>query len=76
MDTRTREVLDMALRLPPAEQEELLAELAAELGAGDESSEQAWIEEATRRWSNIAAGEAETIPWSEVRQALTRRFGV
>ncbi len=75
MESRTREVLDLALQLPPSEQEELLAELAGSLGAADEDVERAWAEEATRRWVAIASGQVETIPWQEVRSALKERLG-
>ena len=39
----------------------------------DTDVEEAWAEEAERRWREIESGAVETIPWSEVRARLFRR---
>jgi putative addiction module component (TIGR02574 family) len=76
MEARTQEILEMALQLPPGEQEELLVGLADHLSAPDPEIERAWAEEASRRWARVASGEVTTVPWSEVRDGIKRRFGV
>lgn len=38
----------------------------------DSDVEEAWAEEAERRWREIESGAVETIPWSEVRAKLFR----
>lgn len=42
-------------------------------GPPDPDVEQEWAVEAERRWREIERGEAETIPWEEVRAKLFRR---
>jgi putative addiction module component (TIGR02574 family) len=39
----------------------------------DPDVEEAWAEEEERRWREIEAGTAVTIPWEEVRRKLFRR---
>ena len=39
----------------------------------DPDVEQAWAEEAERRWAEIESGAVRTIPWEEVRARLFRR---
>lgn len=39
----------------------------------DPEVEQAWAEEAQRRWAEIESGSVRTIPWEEVRAKLFRR---
>ena len=39
----------------------------------DPDVEEAWAEEAERRWREIEAGTVQTIPWEEVRAKLFRR---
>jgi putative addiction module component (TIGR02574 family) len=39
----------------------------------DPDVEQAWADEARRRWEQIESGAVQTIPWEEVRAKLFRR---
>jgi putative addiction module component (TIGR02574 family) len=39
-------------------------------GTPDPDVEQAWAEEAERRWREIESGEVQTIPWEEVKAKL------
>ena len=39
----------------------------------DPDVEEAWAEEAERRWNEIESGAVRTIPWEEVRAKLFRR---
>lgn len=38
----------------------------------DPDVQELWAEEAERRWREIESGEAETVPWEEVRSRLFR----
>jgi putative addiction module component (TIGR02574 family) len=76
MQTSTQELLRLVQALPPDEQEELLTELALSLGTRDKEIERAWEDEALRRWLEIESGEADTIPWLQIRREITDQFGV
>ena len=39
----------------------------------DPEVEEAWAEEAERRWKEIQSGAVKTIPWEEVKAKLFRR---
>jgi putative addiction module component (TIGR02574 family) len=39
----------------------------------DADVEEAWAEEAERRWREIDSAAVETVPWEEVRAKLFRR---
>ena len=63
-----------AFELPENERATLAGLLIESLGsAPDPENEEVWAEEAERRWREIEAGEATTIPWEEVRAKLFRR---
>jgi putative addiction module component (TIGR02574 family) len=76
MQTTTQELLRLVQALPPDEQEELLTELALSLGTRDKEIERAWEDEALRRWLEIESGEADTIPWLQIRREIADQFGV
>jgi len=64
----TREILEAALNLDPAERWQLIEELAASLPSDFASPEieQSWLTEIDRRSNEIDAGTAELLVWTEV----------
>jgi putative addiction module component (TIGR02574 family) len=64
-----------AFDLPEQERAELADLLFASLeeATADPDVEAAWAAEAHRRWQEIEAGRAETVPWEEVRSKLLHR---
>jgi len=62
------EILKAALALPDDEREKLADQLWESLdGAATSEAEQAWADEIERRIDEADAGQAKTVPWSEVR---------
>jgi len=47
---------------------------ASDAEAPDQDVDALWAAEAERRWLEIESGDAETIPWEEVRARLTKRL--
>lgn len=65
-----REVFD----LPESERATLAGLLIESLEPPpDPDVEEAWAEEAERRWKEIESGAVRTIPWEEVKARLFRR---
>jgi putative addiction module component (TIGR02574 family) len=75
MESRTRDILNSALELPPEEQEALLVALADSLNTPDDEIDRAWAEESRRRWEAIQSGEAGTVSWTDVKRDLIEKFG-
>jgi putative addiction module component (TIGR02574 family) len=74
MAARVTPLLDEALDLPKDERAELAAKLVASLDdepGGDVAK--AWEDEIGRRVDRVASGEAQGIPWEQVRDELRRR---
>lgn len=71
-----QQLLLEALRLPEHERAALAGELLDSLEHDvDEDAEAAWSEEIRNRLSEVDAGRATTIPWSEARRRLHRAAG-
>ena len=75
MSPKAHELLKVALSLSESERAELAGLLLRSLEPPPEADvEEAWREEVRRRVASIDAGEAEMIPWSEVRDRLFARL--
>ena len=62
--------------LEPFQKRELLGFLVAELeGSENECLDELWLKEAQRRFEELKAGSAESIPASQVFLKLERRLG-
>lgn len=71
MTEKTREIITLALELELSERREVIAELVASLeneSSGELDPE--WSQEILRRLHEVEAGDAKTVPWSEVREGL------
>jgi putative addiction module component (TIGR02574 family) len=69
-----KEVFREAFELPESERATLAGLLIESLEPPpDPDVEEAWAEEAERRWREIESGAVPTIPWEEVRAKLFRR---
>lgn len=74
MEKDLREMFRQAFQLPESERATLAGLLIESLEpAPDSDVEEAWAEEAQRRWNEIGSGAVHTIPWEEVRAKLFRR---
>lgn len=73
MLTRLEEIERAALELPEAERTLLISSLSRSLTDIDPDIENAWIEEADRRWQEIQSGQARTIPYEEVLNKIGAR---
>jgi len=71
MEQRTRELFEAAMELSESERADL-AELLWATVEPDEGLEEAWAEEIRRRIQKLEAGEAELIPWQEVKRRVAR----
>ena len=71
MSQSPQQLLDEALKMPPADRGELAAFLIESLESeSDDGIDEAWSAEIARRVQEIDAGNVRMIPWSEVRQRL------
>jgi putative addiction module component (TIGR02574 family) len=69
-----KDVFREAFELPEDQRATLAGLLIESLELPPEPDvEEAWAEEAKRRWQEIEAGSVPTIPWEEVRAKLFRR---
>jgi len=69
-----KELVREAFELPENERATLAGLLIESLELPPEPDvEEAWAEEAERRWNEIESGMVRTIPWDEVRAKLFRR---
>ena len=74
MSRDLRDVFREAFELPENDRATLAGLLIESLEPPpDPDVEELWAEEAERRWREIEAGTAQTIPWEEVRAKLFRR---
>ena len=70
MSSKTKKLLDEALRLPPAERETLAGQLFDSLEADDPDAESAWQAEIERRIAELDQGKVKPIPWAEARRLI------
>jgi putative addiction module component (TIGR02574 family) len=69
-----KELFHDAFELPEGERATLAGLLIESLEPPPEPDvEEAWAQEAERRWNEIQSGAVRTIPWDEVRAKLFRR---
>ena len=74
MEKDLKEVFREAFELPDSQRATLAGLLIESLEPPtDPDVEEAWAQEAERRWKEIESGAVGTIPWSEVRAKLFRR---
>lgn len=74
MNQAAKKVLNAALRLPEAERVKVAEELlVAWEGKPEEDVDAAWAMEIERRTREIEQGEVQSIPWSKVRRAVSKR---
>ncbi len=72
----SKQLLVEALRLTEEERAALASELLDSLDSDvDPDAEAAWAAEIRARVSNIEAGRARTIPWSEARRRIHSAAG-
>jgi len=75
MSTRLDEILRQALSLSEEERAEVAGALLESIEPpADADVEQAWREEVARRVAALEAGQAQTVPWEEVRAQLYARL--
>ena len=75
MSTRSNKIIDDALSLPSDERIFLVEKLIMSLNLPVHAEiEQCWAEEAERRLSQLARGEAELIPGNEVFDRIRRKY--
>ena len=75
MGRKLQDLYDEAAELPERERAELAGRLIDSLDVEiDADVEAAWADEIERRIRQIEAGEAETIPWEQVRAELFARI--
>jgi putative addiction module component (TIGR02574 family) len=72
----SKQLLVEALRLPDEERAALAGELIDSLDSEvDPDAEAAWAAEIRARLSDLQAGRAQTIPWSEARRRIHAAAG-
>ena len=72
----SKQLLVEALRLPEDERAALAGELLDSLESNvDPDAEAAWAVEIRARVSEIEAGRAKTVPWSEARRRIHAAAG-
>jgi len=71
MATELRQLFREALELTDNDRATLAGLLIESLeGPPDPDVENAWAEEAERRWQEIQSGKVQTIPWEEIKAKL------
>ena len=71
MDIQAEHVLRTALALNPNDRAEIAATLIQSLDdEADEDVELAWAQEIKRRVEALDTGQAQLVPWDEVRRAM------
>ena len=71
----TKDVLDEALGLPPAERARIAHELITSLDETEEpTAEDAWLAEVARRLEEVDAGTARLEDWDTVRERVAARL--
>lgn len=75
MNERIRHISDEIRQLTPAEQAELLAEIADVVAPADAAAiDEAWIEEAERRLAEIDSGQVLPVPAAAALEELRARY--
>jgi putative addiction module component (TIGR02574 family) len=70
MTSKTKKLLDEALRLPPKEREALAGQLFDSLEPDDPEAETAWQVEIERRVAELDQGKVKPIPWRKARRLI------
>ena len=75
MSAGYQDVLNAAMGLTESDQVHLVESLIAKLGPDDAAPlDDAWLAEIDRRSREYDAGDAELIPWSEVKRQTQERL--
>jgi putative addiction module component (TIGR02574 family) len=75
MGSSTSDLYRKALALDESERAELAGALIDSLDSNrDPGVEASWLKEIERRIKELDSGEAEGIPWEEVRERILRRI--
>ena len=74
VDRNAQAVADQLLTLPAQDRARLAALLLASLEGADSDAAAAWDDEIARRTAQLAAGEVEGVPASEVFAEVERRL--
>ena len=73
MSERSQSVIADALALPPLERAEVIDRLYQSLRSDREREiESAWAEESERRIDAYLAGEADTVPYEQIKRQLSQ----
>jgi putative addiction module component (TIGR02574 family) len=70
MKSKTKKLLEEALRLEPAERAALAGELFDSLETNDPEAEAAWEAEIERRIAELDQGKVKPIPWADARRMI------
>lgn len=70
MTSKAKKLLDNALRLSPAERENLAGKLFDSLETVDPDAEAAWQAEIERRIAELDQGKVKPIPWSKAKRMI------
>jgi putative addiction module component (TIGR02574 family) len=70
MTTKTKKLLDEALRLPPAEREVLAGQLFDSLEGDDLDAEAAWQAAIEKRIAEVDQGNVNVIPWAKAKRMI------
>lgn len=73
--TAARDLRGEVLSLPREERAGLARELIESLDpAQDDDAEQAWLDEAERRASEVSSGQAQLEDWADVRERVAKKL--
>ncbi len=73
--TKSRSIIDSALKLPREERARVAREIIASLdGPSDQDVDAAWLAEVERRLDEVERGAAALVPWETVRQRVAERL--
>lgn len=73
MGKSARELFEEAMRLDPGERATLMRLLVDSLDAeSEEGAEEAWRAEVAHRIAELESGQAQPVPWDELRARLYR----
>ena len=73
--TKSRSIIDSALKLPPEERARVAREIIASLdGPADQDVDALWLAEVERRLDEVERGAAALVPWDTVRQRVMERL--
>jgi putative addiction module component (TIGR02574 family) len=70
MSPEVSDILKRALALPVDERAALANTLLDSLETQNQSVEEAWDEEVTRRMEDLKVGKAVTVPWEQLHRQL------